>query len=143
LKAPKRPFSFAFEKIMSFPVMPSSQKLPGLGRPRGLFSGARFGIVLFVFCFSFSLLSSFCGKKKTDLTETKPALEAETLPDIHDRLIKIMNKEEALHNIGNGGLGIFSTEPDAHPDAREAPPTIMSPDPFFKARPQGPKEKLK
>jgi hypothetical protein len=47
-------------------------------------------------------------------------------------------KEEALHDLSNG-LGIFT----AHPDANQAPPTINSPEPFFKARPEGPKDKLK
>ena len=107
---------------------------------KGLF---RFGLLLFFL--SLSILTSCRGTKPSDKSNNEVPIEvpievpkeAETLPRNPSRLIQ--TKEDVLRQIENNGLGIISI----HPDTKNAPPTIFSPDAFPKARPEDSKADLK
>jgi hypothetical protein len=88
-----------------------------------------------LFCLILPLLAS-CSGNKTPAPHQEAPKAAETQPK-DPQLDRV--KEEALRQLEGHGLGIIS----AHPDTKDAPPTIFSPDAFPKARPDAPKSDLK
>jgi len=79
---------------------------------------------------SLLLLNSCHGTKAPEPSPPAAATEAETQPKTPTQQDRV--KEEALRQLGTGELGIFSI----HPDAKDAPPNIFSPDAFPKAKPE-------
>lgn len=100
--------------------------------------------VFFIFSlFALSLSFASCSAKKaidsaTQGSSPSPESRPEDLTETQ-RFLYLKLNDGTYHDImGNGGLGAFTV-----PDAHEMPPSIMAPDPIFKARPEGHSSKSK